>query len=158
MNCDAATSLTRLSSATNNYSARLRWMVTKSSRATVISMAQEMAGLTSINGTTAELHPSRINRDSSDPQIQIQDSCDPFQNTTSEQLFNISSGKAASQPVQSCLLSIVEKGKERTKTSCRQVIQATLKSLSRTKSFKEECKASKRNPDKRIAALVRHEI
>ena len=111
VNCDAASRLTRLSSATNNYSARLRWM---SSRAAVISMAQEMTGLTSIDGTTAELHPSRIESDLQKVLVQIQDSYDPFQNT-SEKLFNISSGKAASQPVQSCLLGNAEKGNERHK-------------------------------------------
>ena len=155
VNCDAASRLIRLSSATNNYSARLRWM---SSRAAVISMAQEMTGLTSIDGTTAELHPSRIESDLQKVLVQIQDSCDPFKNT-SEKLFNISSGKAASQPVQSCLLGNAEKGNERHKyfmSSCFSDSTNFEKPIKKEKleTFRYECKGSRRNPDKRIAALV----
>ena len=42
VNADAASRRTGISAATNNYSSRLRWMVTKSTRAAVVSMAQDM--------------------------------------------------------------------------------------------------------------------
>ena len=49
---DAASRQTHLISTTN--SARLRWMLTKSSRAAFIGMVQEMAGLTTKEDVTAD--------------------------------------------------------------------------------------------------------
>ena len=45
VNADEASRLTCISAATNNYSTHLRSMVTKSSRAVVVSITQDMAGL-----------------------------------------------------------------------------------------------------------------
>jgi len=66
VNADAASRMTGMSSFTNNYSARLRWMLTKSARAAVISSVQEMAGLRGTADPTAELQGARIKRDCSD--------------------------------------------------------------------------------------------
>ena len=63
VNADAASRLTGIVSATNNYAARLRWMITKSTRASFISLVQEIAGMISTNDVSAEQRPSRIERD-----------------------------------------------------------------------------------------------
>ena len=105
VNADEPSRLTGISAATNNYSTPLRWMVTESSKAAVVSITQDMAGLFGSYDPIAELWPSRIKRDSCDVQKvldQIKKSCDPF-----------CSGKAVSTPVQTCLLAIRNKGKLR---------------------------------------------
>ena len=43
INADAASRFTKMSAFTNNFAARLRWMVTKSTRASFVSLVQEMA-------------------------------------------------------------------------------------------------------------------
>lgn len=117
-----------------------------------------MAGITGGDDPTAEIRPYRIQRDTTDVEkllAQIKNSCDSFKNTTSEKLFNISSGKAASPPVQTCLIGMRERGKERHDdfvTSCFNDPVNFEKPLKREKlyTFKQECKANKNNPDKRV--------
>ena len=55
-----------MSAFTNNFAARLRWMVTKSTRASFVSLVQEMAGISHKEDTKAELKPSRMSRDNRD--------------------------------------------------------------------------------------------
>ena len=62
VNAGAASRLTGISSATNSYSARLRWTVTQSARATCVAMVREMVGLIVKGDATAELKPARILR------------------------------------------------------------------------------------------------
>lgn len=81
VNADAASRLTGITSATNNYSARLRWMITKSTRASFISLVQEMAGLIVKDDVAAEFQPARIDCDMRDLRKvikQITDSRNPF--------------------------------------------------------------------------------
>ena len=115
VNADEASRLTGISAATNNYSTPLSWMVTKSSRAVVVFITQDMAGLFGSYDPIAEMRPSRIKRATSDVQKvldQIKESCNPFCSAVSEKLYN-RSGKAVSTPVQTCLLAIRDKGKLR---------------------------------------------
>ncbi len=164
VNADAASRMTGLSSATNNYSARLRWMITKSTRAAVISMAQNMVGLTHREDTTAELHQTRVKRDNRDlvkVTEQIQDTCNPFEisDVRTKKLYNISTGKVASDAVQIFLLGIPSKGNERHKefvALCSEDGANFEKPIKKEKllTFKEECKSNKRNPDKRVASPI----
>ena len=55
-----------MSAFTNNFVARLRWMVIKSTRAKFISLVDEMDGIFQKEDTKAELKPSRIRRDNRD--------------------------------------------------------------------------------------------
>ena len=117
VNADAASRMTGLVSATNNYCAPLRWMLTKSSQAAFIGLVQEMAGLTSKEDVTAELQPSRVRRDRRDlnkVMEHIKKSRNPFQSTdrAPKILVNLNTGKAASQPICDGLLNVLEKGKE----------------------------------------------
>ena len=117
VNADAASRQTGLVTATNNYGARLRWMLTKSSRAAFIGQVREMAGLTNKEDVTAELQPSRVRRDRRDlnkVMEHIKKSRNPFQIADSAQkiLVNLNTGKAASQTVRDCLLNVPEKSRE----------------------------------------------
>ena len=81
INADAASRLTGITAFTNDYYARLRWMITKSTRASFISLIQEMAGLISKEDVTSELRERRIRRDNEDLQKimkQIQDTNNPL--------------------------------------------------------------------------------
>ena len=60
VNADAASRMTGLSSATNNFSARLRWMITKLARAACIATVREMVGITVHEDATAELKSARM--------------------------------------------------------------------------------------------------
>ena len=162
VNADEASRLVGISAATNNYSTPLRWMVTESSRAAVVSITQDMAGLFGSYDPIAELRPSRIKRDSSDVQKvldQIKESCNPFCSAVSEKFYNISSGNAVSTPVQTCLLAIRDKGKLRHDQfieDCLTDANNFEKSIKKEnlETFKFECKSNKRHPDKKVAVLV----
>ena len=121
VNTDAASRLTGISSATNSYTARLRWMVTKSTRASFISLVQEMAGLIVNDDVAAELRPARIDRDMRDLKKvmrQIEDSRNPFEmevetEASQKKLFNINTGKATSDEIRESLLRIPKEGQAR---------------------------------------------
>ena len=103
-----------MSAFTNNFAARLRWMVTKSTRANSVSLVHEMAGISQKEDTKTELKPSRIRRDNRDLERvleQIRSSCNPFEGEPSEKLFNIHTGKAASDEVRQSLLKVPENGR-----------------------------------------------
>ena len=57
VNADASS---HLSTMTNNYSARFRWMATNAIRASFVNLIEEMAGLVATKDGTVELQPSRI--------------------------------------------------------------------------------------------------
>ena len=87
VNADEASRLTGISATTNNYSTPLRWMVTNSSRAVVVSITQDMAGLFGSYDPIAELWPSRIKRASSDVQEVLIRSRNPATLSASTNLF-----------------------------------------------------------------------
>ena len=63
INADAASHLTGITAFTNDYSARWRWMIKKSTRVSFISLLHNMAGMITKEYVTAELQPKRIQRD-----------------------------------------------------------------------------------------------
>lgn len=96
-------------------------MVTKSTRAAFTSLVHEMAGLIETNDVAAELRPARIKRDVADLEKvmkQIEESCNPFEMdeeiaSSTDKLFNINTGKAASHEVRASLLNIQYDGRKR---------------------------------------------
>ena len=58
INADAASRLTGINSFTNNYTARLRWMITKSTLASFITSLLEMTGLNTKEDATQYVQPS----------------------------------------------------------------------------------------------------
>lgn len=115
INADAASRLTGYTSSTDNYNARVRWCITKSSRAALVSDALSMVGLDNANHSNG-LSSSRIERDNNDLQKivkQIESCINPFSLEHEAALVNISTGKVASDTVTSSLLCIPADGKER---------------------------------------------
>lgn len=166
VNADAASRLTGITSATNSYCARLRWMVTKSTRASFISLVQEMAGLTVKNDVAAELRPARIDRDIKDlKQIlkQIEESRNPFDKKIETEaslkcLFNITTAKATSLDIQESLLNIPNDGQERHQGFLQSCIDDPMRfeekiTKSKLKTFTDECAKNRRSGDKRVAEL-----
>ena len=164
VNADAASRQTCLVSATNNYCARLRWMLTKSSRAAFIGLVREMAGLTTKEDVTAELQPSRVRRDRRDlnkVMEHIKKSRNPFQIADSAQkiLVNLNTGKAASQAVRDCLLNVPEKGRELHNnfiSECQEDLSRFERPIKKQKllTFKDAgAKGRKKSVDRKIAEL-----
>lgn len=132
VNADAASRLTGITTFTNDYSARFRWMVTKSTQAAFISQLQEMTGLISKENVTTELRPRRIQRDNEDLQNitkQILDTNNLFQtHDASEVLYNISTGKGTTEKIRESLLNVPTKEKLNTRNSSM-LARVILKSL-----------------------------
>lgn len=115
VNADAASRMTGYTSSTNNYSSRLRWSVTKSSRAALVNEALTAVGMGNTKSHN-DLSPSRIKRDNEDLQKivnQIESCANPFTLDTNLPLINISTGKSTSEATSTSLLMVPEDGKNR---------------------------------------------
>ena len=160
VNADAASRLSGISAMTNNFSARLRWMVTRASRAACVSKLQEMAHMKKKEDVTAELRPSRIMRDGSDLEKvirKIEECCNPFQEKTVD-LYNIYTGKAASKNVTEYLLKVRENGKERHDVFVKECTNDPTRferAIKREKveSFESECVKNRKSSNKKVAEL-----
>ena len=141
---------------TNNYNARLHWMLTKAARDSFIDKVNDLAAVFDKEDVTADLQSSRLIRNATDLQSmigQIQETCNPFQDLNSESLFNIHTGKAASDAVKQCLLNIQEDGK-----ACHNkfVEECTAeKPITRFElvTFQNKCARSMKAKDKKVAEL-----
>ena len=163
INADAASRLTGITSSTNNYAARLRWMLTKSTRASFVSLLHEMAGLIVKENTTALLRPARIKRDDRDVKTvvkQIQDSCNPFGNEidADTMLYNIHTGKATSETVRESLLNVPASGRTLHQafiTACEADDSRFEQPIKKAplKTFVDDCARNRRTPDKKVAVL-----
>lgn len=164
INADAASQQTGITTLTNNYSARMRWMLTKSARSAIVTSVQEMAGIGNVDDPTAELRGARVRHDNTDVRkviTQIQDTCNPFTGTVSESstLFNISTGKAASESTKACLFGIKDRGKEKKEAFVAACLEnperfeSAIKKESLT-SFRNENVRYKRSQDVRISVLT----
>ena len=89
---------------------------------------------------------------------QIEGSCNPFRDKTSDALFNIHTGKAASGAVQESLLSVPRGGKAKHKEFIDACIddpskfEEPIKKV-KLKNFEAECAVSQRSADRKIAEL-----
>lgn len=114
VNRDAASRLSGIVALTNQESAHARWTITRSLRSNIVTGLKDMAGVTKTEDVSKEMRKSRVDRDNHDLQAMrqvIEDSANPFsdllQNNT---LYNIGTGKAASEHTKKYLLSISENG------------------------------------------------
>ncbi|KAK4321834.1 hypothetical protein Pmani_007461 [Petrolisthes manimaculis] len=99
----------------------MHWMLIKSTRSAIVTSVQEMAAIDNVDDPTDELRGASVRHDNSDVRkviTQIHDTCNEFIGTVSEssKLFNISTGKAASESIKACLLGIKDKGKDKKET------------------------------------------
>ena len=165
VNADAASRLTGLTAVTNSYSARLRWMITKSTRSSFMSRVQEMAGLIQGNEVVAELRPTRIHRDVADlnrVMKQIEDSCNPFELEETEQankkLFNINTGKAVDHEICQSLLNIPDDGRKRHQEFLNSCLadaarfEATI-TKTKLKTFSDDSVRNHKSEDKHVTEL-----
>ena len=116
INADAASRMTGYTSSTNNYSSRVRWSVTKSSRAALVNEALSMVAMGNARDTQTDLSPSRVRKDNEDLQKiirQIESCVNPFVIDPSLPLVNISTGKSVTDATSTSLLNIPEVGKNR---------------------------------------------
>ena len=112
INKDAASRQGGIAAFTNNVSARKRWTVTRSIRGSIVSVLLDKAGLTISEETSQELKPSRISNDNSDLvniMKQIENALNPF-SLADDQLYCLTTGRAASHEVNNNLLQIAENG------------------------------------------------
>ena len=72
---------------TNNYNARLRWILAKAARASFINKMNDLVSISDKEDVTADLQSSRLCRNATDLQSmidQIQETCNPFQDLNTE--------------------------------------------------------------------------
>ena len=147
VNRDAASRLTGITAMTNNYNARLRWMLTKAARTALVSKLQEITGVNSKQDVIADMRPSKLKRNTSDLKRvieQIKETCNPFKEEPKDMLFNISTGKVASEAVKTCLLGLEDRGTEHHKKFIEECIEnpnrfeEALKTVKLLK-FRNEC-------------------
>ncbi len=141
-------------------------LVTKSARAFCVSMVREMVGMTIKGDAKAELKASRIRRDCNDLHKVVEENtvtCDPFTSfsSTSESLYNISTGKAVSDAARKYLLGVPEIGKKRHQDFLQACIDEPKRfeqPISKVKlvTFKDGCIRNKRTVNKKIAELKCH--
>lgn len=127
VNADAASRMTGYTSSTNNYSSRVRWSVTKSSRAALINEALAAVGMGNTRCSQTDLSPARIRKDNEDLQKiinQIESCANPFSLDTSLPLINISTGKSLSDAASASLLKIPEDGKDRHETFVKECLES----------------------------------
>ena len=161
INADGASRQTGVSSMTNNYNARLCWMLTKAARASFIDKVNDLAAISDKEDVTSDLQSSRLRRKATDLQSmidQILETCNPFQDLNSESLFNIHTGKAASDAVKQCLLNIPGNGKAYHKKfieECTADAGRFEKPITRFKlvTFQNECARNMKAKDKKVAEL-----
>ena len=121
VNADASSRKTGLSSVTNNYSARLKWCVTKFVRSSFVSKIKAYCRLEKTNESIRELNPCRIMRNKRDLDLILNNfvgTRNPFDSSlesesSQKRLFNLSTGRAASHVVAQSLLGVPSDGKKR---------------------------------------------
>ena len=127
VNADAASRMTGYTSSTNNYSSRVRWSVTKSSRAALVNEALTMVDMDNTRDTQTDLSPSRIKRVNEDLQKvinQIESCANPFTLDPSLPLINISTGKSVPDAVSTSLLNIPDDGKNMHESFVKECIES----------------------------------
>ena len=116
INADAASEKSGISHFTNSVSARQRWAQSHSVTLTILSSLLEDLGLSAKEDVSRELKPCRIRRNAADLKKIIsllKDTMNPFNpDLDKECLFNIGSGKAATDATKKFLLSVSETGSE----------------------------------------------
>lgn len=114
INADAARRLTGITHLTDSIAARQRWARSHDIRLTIITHVLEEIGINKKQDISAELQPSNIKKNCEQLEKFVK-SFDQFINPFSaqlppNQLFNISSGKAASTQVEDFLLNVEKIG------------------------------------------------
>lgn len=170
INADAANSLTGISHFTNSITARQRWALSHSIRTKIISVVLQELWMTDENDTIKELESHRINKDRRCLETiidTINKNINPFNKQIDENnLFNIVTGRAASDETASFLLNINDLGEKQKNAfivgcnSNQDRFEATIQKNA-IKNFASEClKKSQKSKDgsKQVSIAMERDI
>lgn len=112
INADAANRLTGITSFTNNFQARQRWSETHTARTAIISNFLEFLQLVRFSENSETQYQSKVfSKQVSKFTDQVRGNINPFDDGISPRdLFNLSSGKAASTETAEFLLNVTSLG------------------------------------------------
>jgi hypothetical protein len=139
INADAASRLTGISAFQQSIAAKNKWTITRSARSAVVGELLAKAGIQHTEDLHKELKKSRIERDNADLNKLVDGigaSRDPFSADSSTNLYNIGTGKAASEYVKHDLLNFRQSGValcDEFRNGCFQSSARFEKSISRRK-------------------------
>ena len=116
INADAASRLTGISAFSQSYTARRRWMITRSVRSAIVGALLSKTGIRKKGDVNQELKPSRIQRDNKDVSSLIdciKATKNPFDTEIrNEDLLCISTGNRVKDDVKNEILSCVKYGEQ----------------------------------------------
>ena len=115
VNADAASRQTGIAAFGTKDGARRRWMVTRSARSAIIGALLIKAGLKSLEDTSKELKPYRMQKDNDDLkklQESIKSRMNPFEIEPEGNLYCLTNGKKVSDDINDDLLQCIKKGTE----------------------------------------------
>ena len=163
VNGDAASEKLGITHLTNSISARQKWSLSHSLRITIVSDLLEKLLITKKEDVTGELKPCRVKRDNADlKNIKegIIDTMNPFNKEVNpEYIFNLGSGKAASNATADFLLNCQQIGECAQENFIKECIQRPTRfeekiARQKTSTFATELKKRKiTNKDKKIQAV-----
>jgi hypothetical protein len=117
INADAANQRTGIASLTNSISARQRWAESHFLRSSVISHIFRELNMSKKEDITESLKPHRVRKDNAAVQSileMVQQTMNPFSaEIDPEKLYNIGTGKAASESTEQFLLNVAQIGEQR---------------------------------------------
>lgn len=118
INADAANKLTGITAFTNNLNARQKWSETHTIRTSLISNFFEMVDLTKFSESSENIYYSRIfTKQVKQFQEELDKNINPFSDEiNTKKLFNVSTGKAASEAAMKFLLNVTSTGERQRDT------------------------------------------
>ncbi|CAH2096461.1 unnamed protein product [Euphydryas editha] len=143
INAEAARKLTGVSHFTNSISARQRWAKSHGTRSEIISYIMDICGLKKAQDITAQLEKHQIKKDNLQLRAFIEvlrNNMNPFDSKklNHDKLYNISTGRCASDSVSNFLLKAEEIGELQRKefiSKCAKDINSFEESLKKNKIF-----------------------
>ena len=161
INADATSQRTGISSLTNSISARQRWAESHYLRTMLLTRSFEELGMSRKEDVSSNLKPHQIRKDNdalSKVIALIEDTINPFEESLDRNhLFNIATGKAASQETTTFLLSIEKIGNESKNLFVEQCLEDSArfeKSIKRQKVQTFETENGKRRPKSTDGKLI----
>ena len=121
INKDAASPMKGIVAFSNSDEAQRRWCITAHQRGMAVAEMRNLLQLEMVDYPAAQLRPNQIQKDNksiNDLTKTIQNACDPFRNTrstSSQDLFNIATGKVASKKTEYFLLNVLKDGHDKSK-------------------------------------------
>lgn len=110
INCDAANKCTGITAFTNSIDARRRWSETHSIRTAIISNLLQFLGLEKSSDSESRYQTKMFKVQLMKFSQEMEENINPFSDINPNKLFNLSSGKAASETTANFLLNVQSDG------------------------------------------------